>query len=243
MKRALAFAGRNLKELLRDPLMTIFCAGFPVGMLLLFWLLQKSIPADIFPLERMAPAITLFGLSFLSLFSGMLLARDRQSALLMRLFTTPMSDWGYLVGYILPLLPIAAAQILLCFGTAFLLGLAPSIRALAVVITMLPAALLFIGTGLLLGAVVNDKAVGGITSIVVNLAGLLGGVWFDLSLTGDAFVKFTDLLPFSHGVYLAQSAWEGNWSALPAHLLWVTGWAAVMLTGAVLLFRRFRTAK
>ena len=243
MKRAFAFTGRNLKELLRDPLMTIFCAGFPVGMLLLFWLLQKNIPAGIFPLERMTPAITLFGLSFLSLFSGMLLARDRQSALLMRLFTTPMSDWGYLAGYILPLLPIAAAQILLCFGTAFLLGLSPSIRILAVIIAMLPAALLFISTGLLLGAVVNDKAVGGITSIVVNLAGLLGGVWFDLSLTGDAFLKFTNLLPFSHGVCLAQSAWEGNWSALPAHLLWVTGWAAVMLAGAALLFRRFRTTK
>ena len=42
--RMLAFARRNWKEILRDPLTLAFGAGFPLVLLLLFSLIQRNVP-------------------------------------------------------------------------------------------------------------------------------------------------------------------------------------------------------
>ena len=118
--RIKAFAVRNLKELLRDPLTLFFGVGFPMVLLLLMNLIQRSIPVHIFALETLAPGIALFGLTFLALFSGLLLARDRTSAFLARLTASPMTAADFLLGYLLPMLPMAAGQSVICMGAAVL---------------------------------------------------------------------------------------------------------------------------
>ena len=89
--RAAAFAKRNLKELLRDPLTLFFGLGFPLVLLVLMNVIQRNVPVQIFALETLAPGIALFGLTFLALSSGLLLARDRTSAFLARLTASPMT--------------------------------------------------------------------------------------------------------------------------------------------------------
>ena len=58
MNRVLAFSGRNLKELLRDPLSYIFCLGFPLVMLVIMSIVNQSIPPEagmtIFNIENLA---------------------------------------------------------------------------------------------------------------------------------------------------------------------------------------------
>ena len=76
--RAAAFAKRNLKELLRDPLTLFFGLGFPLVLLVLMNVIQRNVPVHIFELETLAPGIALFGLTFLALFSGLLLDNMRQ---------------------------------------------------------------------------------------------------------------------------------------------------------------------
>lgn len=80
-----AFAKRNTLELLRDPMNYGFGIGFPVVVMLLLTAIQANIPVSLFEIERLAPGMAVFGLSFVSLFSGMLLARDRASACSSRL--------------------------------------------------------------------------------------------------------------------------------------------------------------
>ena len=123
-------------------------------------------------------------------------------------------------------------------GAAVALGLPVSWNLLAVVGALIPSALLFIGLGLLCGALFNDRQVGGACgALLTNVTAWLAGIWFDLSLMGGGFKTFAYLLPFAHGADGAKAALAGDWAALPGHLLWVCGWAAVVMAAAVRLFR------
>ena len=237
--RVRAFAKRNIKELLRDPLTLFFGLGFPLVLLVLMNVIQRNVPVHIFELETLAPGIALFGLTFLALFSGLLLARDRTSAFLARLAASPMTASDFLLGYLLPLLPMAVGQSIICLAAAVALGLPVSWNLLAVVASLIPSAMLFIALGLLCGTLFNDKQVGGMCgAILTNVTAWLAGIWFDLSLVGGAFQKIAYALPFVHGADGAKAALAGDWAALPGHLLWVTAWAAAVFAAAVFLFRK-----
>ena len=237
--RVRAFAKRNIKELLRDPLTLFFGLGFPLVLLVLMNVIQRNVPVHIFELETLAPGIALFGLTFLALFSGLLLARDRTSAFLARLAASPMTAADFLLGYLLPLLPMAVGQSIICLAAAVALGLPVSWNLLAVVASLIPSAMLFIALGLLCGTLFNDKQVGGMCgAILTNVTAWLAGIWFDLSLVGGAFQKIAYALPFVHGADGAKAALAGDWAALPGHLLWVTAWAAAVFAAAVFLLRK-----
>lgn len=235
--KTLIFASRNTKEILRDPLNLAFGIGFPLVVLFLLYAIQSNIPVSLFEMENLAPGIAVFGLPFISLFSGMLIAKDRSSSFLMRLLTSPLAAKDFILGYTLPFIPLAIAQVLVCFAAAVFLGLNVSINLLAAVVVLLPAMLLFIGLGLLCGSGMNEKQVGGICgALLTNLSAWLSGVWFDLDLVGGAFSTIAHALPFVHAVNAARSAVAGNFSALLADLLWTTGYAVVVLVFAIYVF-------
>ena len=166
--RMMTFSSRNLKEIVRDPLNLAFLFGFPVALLLLLSAIQANIPVSLFEIERLSPGVAVFGLTFMTLFSATLIAKDRQSSLMQRLYTTPMTPLDFILGYTLPLLPVALAEGLVCFLCAMLLGLDFHVRILLSVVFLLPVALLYIGIGLLCGSVLNDKQVGGICGALMH---------------------------------------------------------------------------
>ena len=242
--RVRAFAKRNMKELIRDPLTLFFGLGFPLVLLVLMNVIQRNVPVHIFELDTLAPGIALFGLTFLALFSGLLIAKDRATSFLARLAASPMRAADFLLGYLLPLLPMAVGQSVICLAAAVALGLPLSWNLMAVVASLVPSALLFIALGLLCGTLFNDKQVGGMCgAILTNATAWLAGIWFDLSLVGGAFHTVAYFLPFVHGADGAKAALAGDWAVLPGHLLWVTVWAAAVLALAVVLFRRRLTER
>ena len=113
--RMRTFASRCAREILRDPINLAFGLGFPLVLLFLLSALQANIPVPLFEIHRLTPGITVFGLSFLTLFSATLIARDRETALLQRLYTTPLTAPDFILGYLLPVLPMALGQSLLCY--------------------------------------------------------------------------------------------------------------------------------
>ncbi len=237
--KMLTFAGRNTKEILRDPLNLGFGLGFPLILILLLSAIQANVPVSLFEISSLAPGITVFGLSFMTLFSATLISKDRGSALLQRLYTTPLTPLDFILGYTLPIIPVAVAQSTICYIIAIILGLDISINILYAILFMIPISLLFIAMGLLFGSILNDKQVGGICgALLTNLSAWLSGVWFDLELVGGAFKKIAYALPFVHAVELERAVLSGNFSEIPSHLLWVLGYALVILTAAVLLFLR-----
>ena len=126
--KMLTFANRNAKEIIRDPLTLCFGLGFPIVLILLLSAIQANIPVSMFEIDYLTPGITVFGLSFMTLFSATLVSKDRESALLQRLYTTPLTAVDFILGYMLPLLPIALGQTLICYLVAIPLGLALSVN-------------------------------------------------------------------------------------------------------------------
>lgn len=237
--RMMTFAGRTAKEILRDPLNLCFGLGFPVVLLLLLSAIQASIPVDLFVIEHLTPGITVFGLAFMSLFSATLVAKDRGSSLLQRLYTTPMTPFDFILGYTLPVLPIAVGQSVVCYAVALLLGLDVTPRILLALLFILPISLLFIALGLLCGSILNQSQVGGICgALLTNLTAWLSGTWFDLALMGGVFQRIANALPFVHAVELERAVLAGRFSEILPHLWWVLGYAAVALIAAVALFLR-----
>lgn len=237
--KMLAFSKRNAKEILRDPLTVLFGLGFPLVLILLLSAIQANVPVPLFEIEHLAPGIAVFGLSFMTLFSATLIARDRGSSLLQRLYTTPLAPLDFILGYTLPVVPFAVAQSIVCYAVAVLLGIEVTVNILFAVLFILPISVLFIALGLLFGSILNDKQVGGICgALLTNLSAWLSGTWFDLDLVGGAFREIAYLLPFVHAVELERAVLAGNFDGMLPHLWWVLGYAAVSLFAAVLLFLR-----
>ncbi|MCM1330534.1 MAG: ABC transporter permease [Ruminococcus sp.] len=234
-----AFSSRTAKEILRDPLNLMFGLGFPIVLILLLSAIQANIPVELFVIGNLAPGIAIFGLSFMTLFAATLIAKDRGSAILQRLYTTPLTPKDFILGYTLPILPIALAQCVVCYIFAVILGLDVTVNILWGVLAIIPCALFFIALGLLCGSIFSDKQVGGICgALLTNLTAWLSGIWFDLNLVGGAFKKIADLLPFVHAVELERAVIGGNYEDIFPHLWWVLGYAAVAFGAAVWAFLR-----
>ena len=237
--RMLTFASRNTKEIVRDPLTVLFGLGFPIVLLLLLSAIQSSVPVSLFEIQSLTPGITVFGLSFISLFSATVISKDRHSSLLQRLYTTPLTPLDFILGYTLPLIPLSIMQSVICFGVALILGLELSVNILLSIVMIIPISLLFIGIGLLFGSILNDKQVGGICgALLANLSAWLSGTWFELELVGGTFKKIAYALPFVHAVEMERATLSGNYSAIFPHLWWVLGYAIAVIALAVLLFLR-----
>ena len=235
--RMLTFAKRCTKEILRDPLNLMFGLGFPLVLLLLLSAIQANVPVSLFEIEKLAPGIAVFGLSFITLFSSTLIAKDRESALLQRLYSTPLSPLDFILGYILPLVPIALVQSAVSYFVAMLLNLQITVNILYAILMMFPVALFYISLGLLCGSLLNVKQVGGICgALLTNLSAWLSGIWFDLELVGGSFKKIADALPFVHAVELERAVIKGDLVGAMPHLYVVVGYAVVTIFCAILCF-------
>ncbi len=235
--KMMTFARRCAKEILRDPLNLGFGLGFPLVLLLLLSAIQANIPVPLFEIDTLTPGITVFGLSFMTLFSATLIARDRESALLQRLYTTPLTGLDFILGYMLPLLPIAVGQALLCYLFAIPLGLTVQMNIIYAIIGILPMAIFNIALGLLGGSVLSVKQVGGICgALLTNLSAWLSGVWFDLRLVGGFFEKLANALPFVHAAELEKALFAGDFRLAGTHVLPILLYSVFVTAVAVFCF-------
>jgi len=237
--RTMTFARRCAKEILRDPINLGFGLGFPVVLLLLLSAIQANIPVSLFEINTLTPGITVFGLSFMTLFSATLIAKDRESAFLQRLYTTPLKGFDFIIGYMLPLLPIVLGQIMICYLAAIPLGLTVSVNVIYAVIGILPMAIFNIALGLLCGSLLGVKQVGGICgALLTNLSAWFSGVWFDLNLVGGSFKKIANALPFVHAAEMEKALFNGNFGDIAAHIQPIVLYSVLTTVVAVVCFLR-----
>lgn len=243
--KSLVFAKRVGKEIRRDPLSYILCLGFPMVMLIIMSIIDGSIPAEanmtVFHIYNLAPGISYFGLTFVMLFTAIQVSKDRSTALLLRLYASPMKPVEYLIGYTLPVCILGIVQMLICFAAAFVIGLCRdytfSLSSIAFsILLLLPSLFMFTGIGILFGSAVNEKAAPGLCSIIISVAGMIGGVWMDIDGIGGTIKKVAEVLPFYHGVRLARlpfGAGSGTW---PTDILWTVGFGALFYGIAIIVF-------
>ena len=248
MNRFTAFASRNLKELLRDPLSYMFCIGFPLVMLVVMTVVDSSIPADvgmkIFKINYLGPGIAVFGMTFIMLFTCLCVSKDRSGSFLVRLYASPMRSSDFIMGYIIPVFVLSVAQSLITMLSSLIVGLVTDVKLdvvglLAVVPTLVPLGVFFISTGLLFGTLFSEKASPGLCSIVISLSAVLGGVWFDVEGIDGIMSDICNALPFYHGTKAARAALALDFGGE----FWIdiavtAAYAVVMTIASILLFRR-----
>ena len=241
--RTHVFVKRCMREVLRDPITLFFGAAFPVILLVLLSVMNLNIPAEAgvqtFAIELLLPGVVVFGFSFLSLFGGMLLAGDRETAFLTRLFASPLRARDFIAGYSLPLFPVGLAQAVICVCIGFFFGLTPTLHILTMLLFLVPSMLLFVGIGAMVGSLLNFRQVGSICgALLTNVSAWLSGTWFSLDLLGEGFKSFAYCLPFANAVDAARAALAGDPAQALSHIWIVCLYALVACVGAILLFRK-----
>lgn len=242
--RMAVFALRNIKETMRSPVSWGFGMALPIAIFIIMQIIVKSIGDDaiehvpMFTVSRFTGGVIIFGASFLSLFTALLISGDRSQSFLTRLLSSPMRSGEYIGGYILGVLPIAAAQMVITFIAALCFGLEPTPRILAGLGFSVLIALLFIAIGVILGSLLSAKGAPPICSAVVQVAALLSGMWFDLEAIGGGFGVFCKVLPFAHGYELIRYTLSGDWGNVWLPFLVVFIYTAAISVAAALCFRR-----
>lgn len=241
--RSYLFAKRNLKEIVREPLSIIFCLIFPLILMLLFQVIILGIGVENldmtpqFKIENLVGSMIVFGFSFIMLFLSLLMAKDRTTAFLSRLRCSPLKTHEFLLGYALPMIPVALVQIVLTILVSFIFGLNLSVNLLLFIVCLMPSLLIFIALGLLIGSVFNDKVCGGVCSIIINLAAFLGGMFMPLDNMKGVIVVIANIFPFAPLLKLASCGLACDFSSMQwQHYLSIGIWFLAVVGGAIMLF-------
>ena len=241
LSRLYALSKRNAKEIVRDPLSLIFMIGLPFLMEILFYLLFHKL-TDQFRMIYLAPGIVVFSQAFLTLFTGQLIALDRSTSLLTRLYVSRATPVEFILSYALPILPLTLLQSILFFlvGGIFDRGLFGWRMPLAILLSLVTS-LFFIGMGILFGSLCSEKSIGGIASILIAGQSVLSGMWFPLEGLGDGMLALMNALPFRNATLLVQNTVLGFGDAFADFwrpLLILLGYTLAAFVSAVLVFRR-----
>lgn len=239
--RMLALTSRNFKEIARDPMSVSMGLAMPVLFLIPFSALSKRVPMDIFTPLMLTPGMIVFSYAFIMMFSAMLLSRDRQTAFLDRLLTSPLKTTEFIWAYIIPFMPIALLQFAVCFIAGLLMGLPFSWTIFSTLIVLFPLSIACSGLGMIMGSLLTQTQVSAVGSILITAMSLFSGAWMDLKMIGGAFKSIGYAMPFAHAVDASRALLKGgSLASIVPDLIWVLAYAVVMFAGGALSFR-YRT--
>lgn len=235
--RILNFAKRNFKEIIRDPLSIIFSVLLPLFLLFIFK--QINIPNESYELQNFTPGIVVFGFSFITLFTAMLISKDRTTSLLVRLGISPMKPIEYILGYMFSIIPLIIIQNVLFFILAIILGLSFSINIIWAILVSIFVAVLFIAIGIIIGSVFTEKSSSGISSIIVQLVCFTSGMYFPKELLGEKFAKVCEYLPFESCVTIIKGIMNNNLEIISTRNIVVFCiYTIVILVISVIIFKK-----
>jgi ABC-2 type transport system permease protein len=211
MRLSLVFAKRNALEMLRDPIIYIFCLGFPIILLILFSTINAFTNGGtpMFEPCSIVPGVITFGFTFVLLVVSMLVSKDRTSALVIRLFSSPLKSYNFVLGYFMPCVVIGIVQSVICIaggGVVALITNAPYFSfgaALLLILANVPILLMCIALGVSFGSLFNDRSSSGMCSIIISTAGVLCGAWMPIDTMGG-FEIICRVLPFYPTVYIGK---------------------------------------
>ena len=212
--RAVLFARRNLKEILREPLSYVFCLGVPIVLLCMFQIINHYTTQTYwFSTNSLAPGIMVFSYSFIMLYMALLVSKDRSTSFLTRLYISPMTHLDFVIGYALPGIILSFLQSVICFIAVFIIGAftgdVPAVgNSILCILSGIPAMIMFTALGIFFGALFSDKAAPGMSSIIISLGGLLSGAWMPLETMGG-FGRFCEFLPFYPAVLIGRGIMAG----------------------------------
>lgn len=237
--RTLNFAKRNFKELSRDILPIIFTIILPLFLLFLFQ--QLEIPNDVYKIENFTPGIILFAFTFITLFTATLVANDRKSSLLIRLGTSPMKPYEYILGYTLSVLPIILIQDILFFSLAIILGLTFTINIIYTILLSLVLALFFIMLGILIGSCTTEKGASGLGSALVQVVVFTSGMYFSTDMMGSVFNTICNIFPFKYCLNIIRDTLNSTTIDINSIIIYAV-YSIIVIILSIVVFKKNMTS-
>ncbi len=240
-RRIRILAKRNLTEILRDPLSLIFLIALPLTLEVLFYYIFHNMTSQ-FDMKYLAPGIAVFSQSFTTLFAGLLIALDRSSSFLTRLYVSEARPFEFIFGYSGALIPVSFAQSVLFFAVGGIID--PSIWSVSMIFAVLLCVLVslfFIGAGILLGSVCSEKSIGGVSSVLIAGQSVLSGMWFPTDGLSGGIITLMNVLPFRNATILVQNVITGSaagFSDFGRPLLIVLAYTTAAFAAAIAAFSR-----
>jgi ABC-2 type transport system permease protein len=236
--RSAQLTTRNAKEVGRDPLSLGIAVALPVGLLLVLQSFGGD-DVEILTPTMLTPGIVLFGFVMVMFSSAMILSRDRETALLARLLTTPLRSWDFVAGYSLPYLAVGVVQAVVLFAIGGVLGMEAAGSLGLVALILLAMLVFYVALGMVFGSLLTVAQTSGAYAVVLLLT-VFGGAWFDVEETGGIFRTIGDALPFKHALdatraVLADGAGVGD---VAGDIGWIAAYAVAAVVAAIVVFHR-----
>lgn len=247
---------RNLKEMLRDPIIYIFCLLFPIAMISLFVIINSNLEVvmPVFQLKSLIPGILVFSLSFVMLVISIIVSKDKKTSLLRRLFISPLKKHHFILGYFIVGFIIEIIQSIITILVGFIVSTITKeeyfsfLESLLLLLSLIPMDIFFIAFGIFAGLIFSDSAAPGISSIIITACGVLGGAWMPIDTMGE-FADFCKFLPFYPAIYLARIITKAAHSDMSIYSFDTTGIISIfvvlgyMILSVVLVFIFFNKKK
>lgn len=241
-----AVAQRILIELGRRQRSLIFWTIFPVLVMVLNSLiLQERLQISIGEAYTNATPPTLVGIAlFFSCLGGSVatVVSEREQHTLKRLFLSPLSGVSYFLGIALAYCVIGLGQTALIYGLSFSQGGSlegPVLGSLGIILLSIAA---YVGVGFLLGtqfARRTEDVNALVAAFGVPLL-ILGGAFIPASLFPQSLLNLARFNPVYHMIEALNgvSVTGSDWQAVRSHVLFLGGFAAVMVVAGWAAYRR-----
>lgn len=245
-RETVAVARRILTELGRRRRSLIFWVIFPVFVLLLngFILEERANLTTAEAFQNAAPPTLVGAALFFSCLGGSVatVVSEREQQTLKRLFISPLSGTSYFLGIVLAHTCIGIGQTLVVLLVAALMGARLEGSPLLAGLIILLSIATYVGVGFILGtqfARRTEDVNALVAAFGVPLL-ILGGAFLPTSLFPDTLLRLAEFNPIYHmnesltGVLNTET----EWSAIAPHFWFLTLFAAVMILGGWLSYRR-----
>lgn len=191
--------------------------------------------------NQMSPGMIVQFVIFGLVTSSTVLVIERKTKTLQRMLTTPISRAQIVAGHMLAMFVIVFLQEALLVGFGQIaLGVDYLREPLAIVLVMVTLALWISGMGLLIGAIAKGEEQAIMWSLIAMfLFTALGGAWFPLDVTGQAFATIGHLTPGAWAMDAFQNVIVRGLglNSVLAPVLVLVGYAALFFGLAVWRFR------
>ena len=114
------------------------------------------------------------------------------------------------------------------------------------ILLSLVTSLLFLGLGILIGSICNEKSVGGVSSLIISMHSVLSGMWFPTDQVNGGMIKFMNVLPFKNATLLVQNSINGinnTFTDFICPLLIVILYTLVVFIVSIILFKNKMKSK
>ncbi len=199
------------------------------------------IETEITYIDFIAPGIIIFGLLILIPTSARIVVRDKEKGFLSRLLTTPARPLDFVSGYSLCLVFIAIAQIIIFIAAAWVFGMDIVGSLWLAFLIFLLVGLCSIGIGMVVASLSkSENQAEPLCWIFAMPLAMLSGCWFSIEMLPSYLRNIAYAFPYAHAIDASRSVLIRGvgLEAINSDLLFLVGWAAVIFTIGVILFRR-----